>query len=78
MSDGSHSSGGTDRPKVPKWRGRKAVLAHVTYSQTGDQYEEGDEIGVLFHDRGLVCTVEEIVTEEQSGDPDSDQEGGDD
>ena len=76
MSDPSTDD--NERPEVPEWRGRKAVLSHVTYSRSGEQFEEGDEIGVLFHDRGLVCTVEEVVTEERSDDADTDRSAGDD
>lgn len=55
------------------WDGTRAVFSYVTHSFLGEQFEAGDDIAVVFRDRTLLCTVDEVVTGE-GDDTGSDQE----
>lgn len=48
----------------PTWNGTKAVYAHVTHSILGEHFDEGEDIVVMFRDRALVCSVDEVVTDD--------------
>lgn len=44
------------------WDGRKAVLAHATQAHLGEHIEAGEDIALVFSDRALLCSVDEVVT----------------
>lgn len=47
------------------------VLSHVTYSRDGEQYSEANELAIMFHDRAIIVSVEDVITESlEDGDAD--------
>ena len=68
LDNGSEDGGEVwDDPELrppPTWRGNKAVYSHVTHSILGSHFSVGDNIVVMFKDRALVCSVDEVVTDD--------------
>jgi len=49
------------------WDGIRAVFAYFGHAHLGDQFEAGDQMAVVFTDRALICTVDEVETGDEDG-----------
>lgn len=50
-----------DQAPLEVWDGTPAVFSYMTHSFLGEHFNDGDEIAIVFRDRTLVCTVNEVV-----------------